>query len=110
FWFDATLFSVIGLVGWLLFLLWIATDHKAAAKNMNLLWAVPFHFPMGLFLLSNKRTQLKVNYFTAIAILMVLLLFSWVFLPQNLHEVFIPLSLLVLLRSLYIRYRLTKPT
>ena len=111
FWFDATLFSVIGLIGWLLFLLWVATDHKAAAKNMNLLWAIPFHFPMGLFLYSSKGRRLKVAYFTAIAILMVLLLFSWAFLPQNLHEVFIPLSLLALLRSLYIRYRLnqTKP-
>ncbi|MEM6523299.1 MAG: DUF4105 domain-containing protein [Bacteroidota bacterium] len=108
FWFDATLFSVLGLVGWLLFLLWVATDHKAAARNMNLLWAIPFHFPMGLYLLSSKGKRLKVKYFTAIAILMILLLFSWAFLPQDLHEALIPLTLLVLLRSLYIRYRLSQ--
>ncbi|MBK5279344.1 MAG: DUF4105 domain-containing protein, partial [Bacteroidia bacterium] len=31
-WFDTILFGVVGLVGLLLLLLWIATDHKAAAN------------------------------------------------------------------------------
>ncbi|HYG03367.1 MAG TPA: DUF4105 domain-containing protein, partial [Chryseosolibacter sp.] len=41
--FDVILFSVLGSVGLLLLLLWVATDHRAAAKNFNLLWAIPTH-------------------------------------------------------------------
>ncbi len=108
FWFDAILFTGIGLIGWLLLILWLATDHHAAAKNMNLLWAFPFHFPMGLLLLGKGRKHFKIRYFTGIAILTSLLLLLWVALPQNIHEAFIPLSLLVLIRSLYIRYSLGK--
>lgn len=108
FWFDALLFSIIGLIGWLLFVLWVATDHAAAAKNMNLLWAIPFHFPMGLLLLRKGGKKIKLLYFSVVSVLMVVLIICWAFLPQNLHEVFIPLSLLVIIRSLYIRFYLKR--
>lgn len=106
FWFDAIMFSILGLIGWLLFLLWIATDHNAAAQNMNLLWAIPFHFPMGILLLKRSGHEFIKNYFTAIAFLTIGLLASWAFLPQNLHEALIPLATLVLIRCAYIRYYL----
>ncbi|HWA35387.1 MAG TPA: DUF4105 domain-containing protein, partial [Cyclobacteriaceae bacterium] len=42
-WFDVIVFGVVGLIGILLLILWTATDHAAAAKNFNLLWALPTH-------------------------------------------------------------------
>src|SRR5260221_5142128 len=42
-WFDVVLLLTIGLIGILLFLLWTMTDHKAAANNFNLMWALPTH-------------------------------------------------------------------
>ncbi len=106
FWFDAVLFSAVGLIGWLLLLLWTATDHNAASKNMNLLWAVPLHFPMGLALLSKKWNLLKVRYFTFVVALQCMVILLWFLWPQDLHEALIPVSLLLLLRSFYIRYYL----
>jgi uncharacterized membrane protein len=47
---DKIFFSIIGLAGWILLLLWIATDHGVTAWNPDLLWIVPFHFPLVFFL------------------------------------------------------------
>ncbi|TRX61323.1 DUF4105 domain-containing protein [Fulvivirga sp. M361] len=103
---DAVLFSIIGLIGWLLFLLWIATDHKAAARNMNLLWAFPLHFPMGLLLLSSRWNTFKSIYFKAIVILQAITLIGWFFWPQNMHEALIPIVVLLLIRSWHVHKRL----
>jgi hypothetical protein len=86
---DIILFSVIGLLGILLFMLWTLTDHHAAAWNFNLLWAVPIHFVAAMAMFKNAR-WLK-NYFFAIAILSVVLLLTWPILPQKLHYSLIPL-------------------
>ena len=43
-WFDVLLFGAAGFLGILLLMLWFLTDHKAAANNLNLLWALPTHF------------------------------------------------------------------
>ncbi len=87
-WFDAILFSALGIVGVLLLLLWAATDHAAAAKNFNLLWALPTHLVVLGFV--NKKTHpfLK-KYFRGIALFTVLLLLTWGFLPQQMHPVLI---------------------
>ena len=44
-WLDISIFSVTGLTGVLLLLLWFATDHTATAYNYNLLWAFAFNLP-----------------------------------------------------------------
>lgn len=87
-WFDAILFGVVGLVGLVLFLLWTATDHRAAARNLNVLWAMPLHLVfLPLYLLSKK---IAMPYFKGIAILNGLLLLTWAFLPQQLNVFLIP--------------------
>ncbi|WP_162794137.1 Lnb N-terminal periplasmic domain-containing protein [Runella rosea] len=48
--FDKIFFGLIGLAGWILLLLWIATDHGVTAWNVNLLWVFPFHLPLIFFL------------------------------------------------------------
>src|SRR5690606_2535948 len=42
-WLDIALFGISGAIGLLLLILWAFTDHQAAARNLNLLWAVPTH-------------------------------------------------------------------
>lgn len=101
--FDVILFSVIGLLGWLLFLLWVLTDHNAAALNMNLLWALPFHLPLVFIYARGKRRMLG-PYFRIIGVFYLLLLIFWSFLPQDLHNSLIPLVLLLLIRAAYIQY------
>lgn len=96
-WLDVIFFSVLGLLGLLLLLLWVATDHKAAAKNFNLLWALPTHLIAVLAFIKNPKWLEK--YFLVIAILTVLLLCLWPWLPQKLHYALIPLVMASGLRS-----------
>lgn len=99
-WFDVTLFSVVGLIGVLLFMLWTMTDHKAAANNFNLLWALPTHVVAALTLLKKERPQWLKKYFLATTILTALLLGAWYLLPQMLNVFLIPIVGVILLRTL----------
>ena len=106
--FDIVLFTIIGLVGWLLLLLWIATDHKAAAVNFNILWAIPFHFPIVFLLLKKNKPVFLSKYFMLTAVINLLTLGTWAFLPQDLHNSLIPLVILLSIRAYYIHFYLSK--
>jgi hypothetical protein len=88
-WLDIILFGTTGLIGVLLLLLWTATNHKAAAYNFNLLWAVPTHV-VAVVALIRKWGCVK-NYFLVISLLSVLLLLTWFILPQKLNIALIPI-------------------
>ena len=90
-WFDIILFSIVGWLGVCLVLLWFATDHLAAAKNFNLLWAFPFHAIAAILLAVNRNGNFTVRYFIAVAVLSVFTLLFWPVLPQQLNVFLIPL-------------------
>ncbi len=102
-WFDATLFGVAGLVGLLLFLLWVATNHKAAANNFNLLWALPTHLMVVVAFYKSPK-WLK-QYFFITAVICVLTLLVWPLLPQKLNYTLVPLVMALGLRA-FTQYRL----
>ncbi len=101
-WFDALLFGAIGLIGVLLFLLWVATDHRAAANNLNVLWALPTHFASA-FLVFKPREWVK-KYFLIVLITNSLLLVSWAWLPQTLHFSLVPIVIALSARA-YAQYK-----
>ncbi len=105
-WFDAALFGVTGLIGVLLFLLWFFTDHKAAANNLNILWALPTHLA-ALAMFGKKPGWLK-GYFLAVVVVEGLLLVTWKVLPQQLNVSLIPVVIALLVRA-FIQYRLRQP-
>jgi hypothetical protein len=100
---DTVLFTVFGVLGLLLLLLWTATDHNAAAKNFNLLWALPTHL-IAIVAFFRQPQWLK-KYFLAVLIISVLLLLSWAALPQMLHYSLIPLVMAISVRS-FVQYKL----
>jgi hypothetical protein len=101
-WFDTIVFGVVGLIGVVLFLLWTVTDHHAAAKNFNLLWAMPLHL---VFIpLYWRSKKIATTYFKAITILNVLLLLTWAFLPQQLNVFLIPVVIALTIRAWKIGY------
>ena len=102
-WFDAILFSTTGAIGLLLFLLWVATDHGAAARNFNLLWALPTNL-VAAFAFYKSPKWLK-KYFLVTAVISALTLVSWPLLPQKLNYFLVPLVIALLIRSLA-QYRL----
>jgi hypothetical protein len=98
-WFDILLFGIVGIVGLLFFLLWTITDHEAAARNMNLLWAMPSHLILAILLFKKQPPTWIKHYFLAVIIISIVLLISWVWLPQLMLSALIPLVIGLALRS-----------
>ncbi|HEX6225027.1 MAG TPA: DUF4105 domain-containing protein [Chryseolinea sp.] len=104
-WFDIALFGITGLIGILLVVLWFFTNHQAAAKNLNLLWAFPLNFVAAIAM--RKPRPWLTNYFLFFAALTLLTLVSWPILPQTLHYALIPLVVALALRA-FIQFYLRK--
>ena len=104
--FDGVLFTIVGFLGLCLLLLWTVTSHHAAARNFNLLWALPTHLIV-VIAFARQPAWLK-KYFLIVSIAMGLLLVVWVFLPQDLHYSLIPLVIALGIRA-YVQYRIRKP-
>jgi hypothetical protein len=73
-WFDKLLFGLIGIAGWILLLLWIATDHGVTNWNPDLLWAMPFHLPL-IFLISRSSAKPWVKVYLNTSLLLIIAAF-----------------------------------
>ncbi len=96
-WLDVALLGITGLLGLLLFLLWVATDHKAAAGNLNLLWALPTNV-LAIVLLFVKRKEWIKKYYGFVSVLTLLLLITWPLLPQQINVFLVPVVVALLVR------------
>lgn len=101
-WFDVIVFFVVGLTGLLLLLLWTATDHQAAARNFNLLWAFPLHAVTAIVLFKKESPAWLKKYFQGTWILLAATLLFWFVLPQHLNLFLIPIAGSLLLRAFLI--------
>lgn len=103
--FDAVVFTILGLLGIVLVLLWTSTNHQAAAKNFNLLWALPTHL-IAVTAFVRQPAWLR-KYFLGVLIVTALLLITWPFLPQKLNYSLIPLVVAIGLRA-FTQFRIRK--
>jgi hypothetical protein len=97
--FDGFLFTLTGLVGILVFFLWFLSDHQSTNYNFNLIWA----FPLNLLFIARYSKKFRSwydQYLKVYGIVLVMLLVSWAFLPQDLNEALIPVVILLAFRSL----------
>ncbi|MCU0340096.1 MAG: DUF4105 domain-containing protein [Spirosomaceae bacterium] len=104
FWFDKLLLGALGIAGWILFLLWVGTDHGVTAWNLNLLWALPLHVPLFFTFLKNKA---KLSNYLKICVLMILILGLGVGIAQYFigwANNLLPDGLVIFLLGLMIRY------
>ena len=98
-WFDVALFFLVGSIGTLLAFISFATDHAAAANNFNLMWAIPFHLPVALFLhFGRKIPALRFYFLVALIILLLLVVGSFTVIPQKIHFALVPLVFLLGIR------------
>lgn len=95
--FDSLFLLITGFIGWLLLFTWFGTDHTSFAANYNLLWALPTHVIAALAIW--KKSGWLQKYFLVSSLLYGLLLVFWYWLPQPLNPAFIPIVLLLFLRS-----------
>jgi hypothetical protein len=98
-WFDLIFFLLVGLLGLLLLLLWVATDHAAAAWNLNLLWAWPTHLLIAFWLVKKAKPRWLNRYLLFTAILGISLVILWLVVPQALNVALIPIVLILVTRA-----------
>jgi len=101
-WLDITLFSITGIIGVFLLLLWFATDHSTTAHNYNLLWA----FALNVFMIGQlRKVKPKVwciKYLKFLLIMLCLLVFHWVVGVQVFAITLIPLLVALAVRYVYL--------
>ena len=101
-WLDISIYSITGIIGVLLLLLWFATDHYTTHNNYNLLWA----FPLSLFFvlaISKKNPKPWLKRYVFFQILMLTLLsIHWITGIQVFTYGLIPLLIALLVRYLYL--------
>ncbi len=101
-WLDVTLFSITGLIGIMILLLWFATDHKGTHQNYNLLWACVLNiFAIGQ-LFRKKVASWFIKYLKFLIILLCLLTLHWIIGVQVFAIGLIPFLIALSIRYLYL--------
>lgn len=100
---DFVLFFSTGLVGVLLLFMWFGTDHYWCGNNFNLVWAMPLNLPLAFVWHRQKGWATKYLNFLSWWMLAVVLL--WFILPQQMNNAFLPVVLLLLLRTWHLSKR-----
>ncbi len=99
---DGILYFITGIVGVLLLLLWVATEHSTTTTNYNLLWA----FPLTLFFIfeiSKKNPKKWIRKYVFFQILLLsLLVIHWITGVQAFAYGLIPLLIALVIRYLYL--------
>jgi len=101
-WLDVVLFSITGIVGILLFLLWFATDHTATAYNYNILWAFPISFFAIIQVTRKQPKKWFVGYLKFLIAMLFLMTLHWSIGVQRFSPALIPLLLALLMRYFYL--------
>ena len=94
---DALLFFMVGLLGIVLVLMWVGTDHIMTKNNYNLLWAWPMHIVYAFFIHKNgKRVK---AYSMLVTVFLLLFLCCWFFVAQKMNNALLPLIVLMIWRA-----------
>ncbi len=97
--FDFILFFSVGLLGSLFLSLWLFSSHYSVPENLNLFWLIPSHLIVSFFLLKKKKAEWMKYYFGITALVMIVLLLGWKWIPQHYNIAAMPLVFLLFLRS-----------
>ena len=95
--FDKILFLLTGLLGILLLIMWVGTDHQSFGYNINIIWAFPLNVVFFFMLVKVNKSRLKL--FKIYSILTLVLLFISFIFPGTVSLSLIPLIILLSYRS-----------
>ncbi|WP_252723254.1 lipoprotein N-acyltransferase Lnb domain-containing protein [Pseudotamlana agarivorans] len=101
-WLDITLFSITGIVGILILLLWFATDHKGTHQNYNLLWAFALNIFVIVQFFKDKPASWFVKYVKLLIILLCLMILHWIIGVQVFAIGLIPVVIALLVRYVFL--------
>lgn len=97
--FDITFLLLFGILGVVVLLLWLYTDHQPTKLNYNLLWANPIHI-VTIIMLFVKKEMIK-NYYLIMAFYSFSIVLFWIALPQEFNPAVRPLILIQVLIYYY---------
>lgn len=106
--FDIVFFTVLGLLGLLIVMLWFFTFHSQTKSNWNILWAFPGHLVVAFALIRGSIKPWVKKYLLFALVLANLSLVFWIFGGQSFHPSIIPLILVILLRTNFLYYNWEK--
>jgi hypothetical protein len=95
--FDRMFFLLVGLLGFMMLILWVIRIDDVCRNNLNVLWALPTHV-IAAFFIGSPRPWVR-KYFQIVFWLSIVLAFTWFFIPQQLNNAVGPLILLIIIRS-----------
>ena len=101
-WLDVMLFSITGVIGIVILLLWFATDHTGTHQNYNLLWAFVLNILMIGQLLRKKVNAWFIKYIKLLVIFLCLLTLHWIIGVQVFAIGLIPFLIALGIRYLYL--------
>ena len=95
--FDLILFCGSGLIGLLIIYLWGFTDHLSK-NNFNILWASPINFILPFLFSRETHKKWFIIYVIFYIAVLISLLILWNFIPQNLNQNVLIITLSMILR------------
>ena len=95
--FDLVLFCGSGLIGLLIIYLWGFTDHLSK-NNFNILWAFPINFILPFLFARETHKKWFIIYVIFYIAVLISLLILWSFIPQNLNQNVLIITLSMILR------------
>ena len=101
-WLDVSIYSITGIIGVLLLLLWFATDHSTTHNNYNLLWAVPLSLFFVLAIAKKNPKPWLERYVFFQILMLTLLCLHWITGVQVFTFVLIPLLVALIVRYIYL--------
>ena len=101
-WLDIALFSITGIVGVVILLLWFATDHTGTHQNYNLLWAFALNILVIPQLLKAKTSLWFIKYLKLLVIMLCLLTLHWIIGVQVFAIGLIPFLIALFVRYLFL--------
>lgn len=101
-WLDVFLFTITGVIGIIILLLWFATDHTGTHQNYNLLWAFAINVLVVGQLLKKIPSAWFVKYIKLLIILLCLLTLHWAVGVQVYAIGLIPFLIALLLRYVFL--------
>ena len=104
--FDKILFTVTGIVGWVIVFLWFFYNQGVKVYNLYIIWAYTLLLPIALLIKKDTSRTWLAKHFLAYGIIQILLLLSWAFLPQEINYSLIPVVMMLAMRSFFVWWRL----
>ena len=98
---DATLLIVFGVLGTIIIFLWFGTDHLTMRPNFNVLWANPLYLFFLLPLIREKLHQKLNKAYLVMSILLILVIFGAMIIPQEFNPATSPIILLFTFKFFY---------